>query len=748
MPAVTITGMDTGLVTYQGDESTIYLAFYSDQDMILDDGLGDYVPKGSPYDVSSFFKIIACPVVAGVVTIPDIPTRSTEDSNNPTNVIVAHWLTLVDGNYRPIQPFLKPFRIPAQPTPTTWGNLMDSMGQPQLIIDPTVVRTVGRLQKYHATYGLVDSIAQETGSTIALAGSQTISGTLGVSGLSTLFSLLVTTDLTIGDDLNAGGDGFFDGDVHATHFYGDISTATGIPSDSLIGNTWTSATSLAVNYDSDANGSGEFSIARGMVNRMLMANSGFTIFYNGLQSALWDKGGAVFNLKAYGATGDGVTDDTAAIAAWIADIYASGNGKGYAPPGDYLTSSRHEITGGITLEGAGGSYPGIAFGLTDTNLTVFHLTAEDECVFQIMPRAVNVAIRDISAIADSETGTSFIFAEGSNHDPEADPAEDPTSSWGHVFHRLYTRNFEAGIKVISPSDATWQFDRVTITSCAFVEGKYGIYTDSPDCDQWAVHGSQLGASAGMNYGAYHKRVGTINYYNCYGAGGGANSRSLFYFTSARANVGIYNCWCEPFDYFLELEESESGNLGSPIVLQGNGIPAMYLGHSSAIFSSGNTYYGEDNVTAGEDSNNNVIHSYGDIVISGSEAPTTPLDASPFALIKAVDSNRVTELGLSYNVIDARSHGLEIKGRVGVNTATPGAGLSGSPTVLEVAVTGNDYPFFILQRAGASGGTINRKWAFLIGSGGELLITDLTAAANRLIIDTDGTVHVTSLVEDL
>ena len=52
-----------------------------------------------------------------------------------------------------------------------------------------------------------------------------------------------------------------------------------------------------------------------------------------------DKGGQVFNVKAYGAKGDGVTDDTAAIQAAINAANSAGGGIVFFPPGIYITDT-------------------------------------------------------------------------------------------------------------------------------------------------------------------------------------------------------------------------------------------------------------------------------------------------------------------------------------------------------------------------------------------------------------------------
>lgn len=72
--------------------------------------------------------------------------------------------------------------------------------------------------------------------------------------------------------------------------------------------------------------------------------------------AVQDKGGQVFNVKAYGAVGNGSTDDTVAINDTITAAAASTpRGVVYFPPGQYRTSGNHDLSGldGLRIVGAG-----------------------------------------------------------------------------------------------------------------------------------------------------------------------------------------------------------------------------------------------------------------------------------------------------------------------------------------------------------------------------------------------------------
>jgi hypothetical protein len=73
-----------------------------------------------------------------------------------------------------------------------------------------------------------------------------------------------------------------------------------------------------------------------------------------LRGKVFDAGGQVFNVRGYGATGNGKTDDTAAIQAAVTASDKAGGGVVYFPPGIYrITSPVKSVNIDTSFEGAG-----------------------------------------------------------------------------------------------------------------------------------------------------------------------------------------------------------------------------------------------------------------------------------------------------------------------------------------------------------------------------------------------------------
>lgn len=81
----------------------------------------------------------------------------------------------------------------------------------------------------------------------------------------------------------------------------------------------------------------------------------------------------LFDVKAYGATGNGTTDDTAAIKSAVVDAVAAGGGVVYLPSGVYKVSSQIAVTTlGITFLGDGQSASVVSVASTFASGDVFY----------------------------------------------------------------------------------------------------------------------------------------------------------------------------------------------------------------------------------------------------------------------------------------------------------------------------------------------------------------------------------------
>ncbi|HEX2558583.1 glycosyl hydrolase family 28-related protein, partial [Phenylobacterium sp.] len=117
---------------------------------------------------------------------------------------------------------------------------------------------------------------------------------------------------------------------------------------------------------------------------------------------------ATFNVKDYGAVGNGVANDRAAIQAAVDAAHAAGGGVVYLPPGVYgiangglnKTNAGIQLKDGVTLQGDG---PGVStimvLGGNNKDLTGVVRTPFDQPTH-------NVAVRDLTIDGNRDQNTS------------------------------------------------------------------------------------------------------------------------------------------------------------------------------------------------------------------------------------------------------------------------------------------------------------------------------------------------------
>jgi hypothetical protein len=159
--------------------------------------------------------------------------------------------------------------------------------------------------------------------------------------------------------------------------------------------------------------------------------------------------GPVFNVRAYGAIGDGSTDDTIAIQAAITAA-AAVSGIVYFPVGIYKFSTL-AITGLITLQGSGwnvnlnvlGAFSLPAYG-TSTNFggTILRSTATSGKAISFSPAAPGeICLRDLAVVGPG-SGSSVGLAIGTSS----------LSVVGGVISNVWVGNFATGVVLANVED--------------------------------------------------------------------------------------------------------------------------------------------------------------------------------------------------------------------------------------------------------------------------------------------------------
>lgn len=243
-----------------------------------------------------------------------------------------------------------------------------------------------------------------------------------------------------------------------------------------------------------------------------------------------DLEGDIINVKSstYGAVGDGVTDDTAAIQAAIDAAEAASSGTVFFPPGDYLISSPLIMDSGyVTLDG--GNFAKITFNDAGyaielktnfceiKNLT-FNIgtTASGGILLGEVPRETisNKIHHNYFAGADKTVANRCgIYIQG---------AAPPTATYFNWISDNIIRKFYDGIVLDSIANANFfQTNRI--------EHYYRYGIDLGDADENQIMGGFFQQAPGRNAAdlTYAVNIDTGNYNHCmYGAEPGAFSSAL------------------------------------------------------------------------------------------------------------------------------------------------------------------------------------------------------------------------------
>jgi hypothetical protein len=193
----------------------------------------------------------------------------------------------------------------------------------------------------------------------------------------------------------------------------------------------------------------------------------------------------IYNVKDFGATGDGKTDDTIALRSALAFVATRNGGILNFPNGDYSIGNLPDFKGltlpsGVIVSGVSG----IVTGATTNNVVQkapsrITLNGKNRAIFRIGECTEKVQVRNIELFANSDDNTYGIEAVGgyiSSQDFEFNQV-----AFSNMFRGLYVHALES-------SDYQWQIDYIRVINCRFIYNTdAGIWGKSRNSD-WKITG--------------------------------------------------------------------------------------------------------------------------------------------------------------------------------------------------------------------------------------------------------------------
>lgn len=302
-----------------------------------------------------------------------------------------------------------------------------------------------------------------------------------------------------------------------------------------------------------------------------------------------------YNVRDFGAKGDGRTDDTLAIRSALAFVASRNGGRLQFPDGDYPVGNSPEypnfkgitLPTGIIIEGTGSNATGSPNGnVVGKNASRITLNGQNRAIFRIGEGTERVVVKDIELYAQSDQNTYGIEAVGAF-----------ASSQEAFFERITFTNFFRGMyaHALPVNNMQWQFDFVKVNECRFAQNRdAGIWIDFWNSN-WAVKSSffimsQKTATTAAN-GIYIKHNGNLLLEDSFaGAPPGATGGD-FVIAEEMGQLTVIGSQCEKMTRSIVFGDVPgAGNLGYTITLINNVFdnPVEIKGRKT-IVSTGNLY---------------------------------------------------------------------------------------------------------------------------------------------------------------
>jgi hypothetical protein len=315
------------------------------------------------------------------------------------------------------------------------------------------------------------------------------------------------------------------------------------------------------------------------------------VTYNWIANPTADQAG-FYNVRDFGAVGDGQADDTIAIRSAFAFIASRNGGTLTFPEGDYKVTSPIAMPSGIIIRGTGAIQTNApTSALSRKNPTRIRLVGSNRALFRIGECTAQVMIRDIELYSESTDRTYGIEAVG---------AYD--SAGGIVIDHVVFSNFNRGFYAygLPQTDLNWQIDYVKVQNSLFIfNTDAGIYTNSRNTD-WKIEGSLFINAArrpGQNGDSMRfERAAAVLIQDTFGGGFPAAKGGTFLDVLDNGILTIIGSSTEETTNSMVINSEKNplaGNYTSPITVINSalGDPIVFNARRSYV-SVGNIYSGD------------------------------------------------------------------------------------------------------------------------------------------------------------
>jgi hypothetical protein len=398
----------------------------------------------------------------------------------------------------------------------------------------------------------------------------------------------------------------------------------------------------------------------------------------------------VFNVKAYGAVGNGIVDDTTAINAAIAACITATGGTVEFPIGFYKITSAMLVTAGtrgLRIRGAKGSYaaPGNSIGST-----ILWAGAASSTMLTLL-NTQDIEIRDIcfdGGGAGAPGGVTAALLDSNGVQPNK-----RTTIENVMFRRVNT-----GLQI---GNSTNETDTICVRSTAFYEGdssttSAAIRMNCANIANTVFDGCEM---FGWRYGINVTVTGDFTMIDTDGGNTAASNFDFLYLNGFYGRIGMYNCQCETGGgtcNHLNVTASATGpNASQQVLIEASSLNTASVNAFARVTTVGCSF--------------NASWTYS----AGASYHTSINDSFPLATTINVGA---TGTRVTYLNSDALSVGMAPSGRVGDFYQPAGAG--------RVRITGDNPSNVGLELAQTGIGT----WViYNEGTSGSLKIFDGTNA---------------------